>query len=71
METSELRHKTPDELRDALLQFKKEQFNLRFQSAAGEVQNTARIREVRRAIARVKTLLNERAREAARADAEG
>ncbi len=67
---TELRHKTPDELRDALLQYKKEQFNLRFQSASGDVQNTARIREVRRAIARVKTLLGERAREAARAAAD-
>ena len=52
---------TPDQLKEELLKYKKEQFNLRFQAASGEVQNTARMRDLRRAVARVKTLLNEKA----------
>jgi large subunit ribosomal protein L29 len=57
---SEYRGKSPDELKDKALELKKELFNLRFQSAAGETTNTARYRLVRRDIARIKTLLNER-----------
>jgi large subunit ribosomal protein L29 len=57
MKATELRHKTPDELKDQLLQLKKEQFNLRFQKATGQLENTARVREVRRDIARIKTIL--------------
>lgn len=56
----DLRQKTDDELGDQLLDLKKEQFNLRFQAASGQLENTARVREVRRDIARIKTLLNER-----------
>ena len=52
----DLRAKTPDELTDQLASLKKEQFNLRFQRATGQLEKTARIREVRRDIARVKTI---------------
>lgn len=58
MKPEELRGKTVDELNDLLLDSKKELFNLRFQRASGQLENTARIREVRRDIARVKTMLN-------------
>ena len=63
---SDLRSKSPDQLKEELLQLKKEQFNLRFQQATGQLEKTARIKVVRRDIARVQTLL----REQARADAE-
>ncbi len=59
MDIQELRGKTGDELQSLLLDSKKEAFNLRFQKVAGANENTARIREVRRTIARVKTLLNQ------------
>ena len=58
MKPEELRGKTIDELNDLLLDSKKELFNLRFQRASGQLENTARIREVRRDISRVKTMLN-------------
>ncbi len=58
MKPEELRGKTVDELNDLLLNSKKELFNLRFQRASGQLENTARIREVRRDVARVKTMLN-------------
>jgi large subunit ribosomal protein L29 len=57
MKAADLRTKTEDQLREQLLQLKKEQFNLRFQRATGQLENTARVREVRRDIARIKTLL--------------
>ncbi len=57
MKASDLRTKTPDELKDALMDLRKEQFNLRFQKASGQLENTARARQVRRDIARVKTVL--------------
>ena len=63
---SDFRPKSPDQLKEDLLQLKKEQFNLRFQQATGQLEKTARIKVVRRDIARVQTLL----REQARADAE-
>ena len=56
MKAEDLRAKTPDELSDQLASLKKEQFNLRFQMATGQLEKTARIREVRRDIARVKTV---------------
>ena len=59
---TELRAKTPDQLADRLLELKKEQFNLRFQQAGGQLENTARVRQVRREIATIKTLLGERKR---------
>ena len=57
MKAVDLRTKSPDELRDSLMALKKEQFNLRFQKASGQLENTARVRQVRRDIARIKTLL--------------
>lgn len=65
MKASDLRSKTPDELREELLKLKKEQFNLRFRAATQEVENTARRRAIRRDVARIKTVLTERARAAA------
>jgi large subunit ribosomal protein L29 len=59
MKAVELRAKGPDELKDELLQLKKEQFNLRFQRATAQLENTARMRQVRRDIARIKTVLGE------------
>ena len=61
MNAQELRSKTPDELRDALKDLKKEAFNLRFQAATNQLENTARMRAVRRETARVMTVLNEKA----------
>jgi large subunit ribosomal protein L29 len=60
MATSDLRVKTPDELKDELLSLKKEQFNLRFQRATQQLEKPARVREVRREIARIKTILTEK-----------
>ena len=65
MNAQELRNKTPDQLREDLAQLKKEAFNLRFQQATGQMENTARMRQVRRDTARVKTILNEKAAAAA------
>jgi len=65
MNAQELRDKTPDELREQLTSLKKEAFNLRFQQATGALENTARMRAVRRDVARVKTVLNEKAAQAA------
>jgi large subunit ribosomal protein L29 len=59
MKATELRGRTRDQLGDQLLQLKKEQFNLRFQRATGQLENTARVREVRRDIARIKTILGQ------------
>ncbi len=68
MNASELRDKTPDQLRDQLAELKKESFNLRFQQASGALENTARMRAVKRDTARVLTILNEKAAEAAKAE---
>jgi len=65
MNANDLREKTPDQLREELVSLKKEAFNLRFQQATGQLENTARMREVRRGAARVKTILNEKAAAAA------
>jgi large subunit ribosomal protein L29 len=59
--TADLRANTPDELKDQLLDLKKEQFNLRFQRATQQLEKPGRVREVRREIARVKTILGEKA----------
>ena len=56
MKTDDLRHMTPDQLEDEALKLKKEQFNLRFQRATGQLENTSRVRVVRRDIARIKTV---------------
>jgi large subunit ribosomal protein L29 len=65
MDANELRGQTPDQLRDKLVQLKKEAFNLRFQQATGQLENTARMRAVRRDVARIKTVLNQKAAAAA------
>lgn len=65
MNATELRDKTPDQLREDLVQLKKEAFNLRFQQATGQLENTARMKVVRRDTARVMTILNEKAAAAA------
>ena len=65
MDAKELREKTPDQLRDELANLKKEAFNLRFQQATNQLENTARMRVVRRNAARVKTVLNQKAASAA------
>ena len=60
MKAADLRTKSEDELNDQLLDLRKEAFNLRFQRASGQLENTARVRQVRRDIARTKTVLSER-----------
>ena len=65
MDANELRAKSPDQLREELVKLKKESFNLRFQQATGQLENTAAIRQARRNAAQVKTILNEKAAEAA------
>ncbi len=61
---ADFRAKTDDQLQEQLLQLKREQFNLRFQKATGQLEGTARVREVRRDIARILTTLGERTRAA-------
>jgi large subunit ribosomal protein L29 len=61
MKASDVRVKTQDQLADELASLKKEQFNLRFQKATGQLEKTARVREVRRDIARIKTIAAEKA----------
>jgi large subunit ribosomal protein L29 len=56
MKVSDFQAMTPDQLQDELLKLKKEQFNLRFQVASGQLENTARVRQVRRDIARIRTI---------------
>ena len=56
LKPDDLRAMTPDQLDDELIKLKKEQFNLRFQRASGQLENTSRVREVRRDIARIKTV---------------
>lgn len=62
MKLKEIRDLTPDQLQDELIKLKREQFNLRFQRATGQLANTARVREVRRTIARVQTIEREKKR---------
>ncbi|MEQ8710541.1 MAG: 50S ribosomal protein L29 [Rhodospirillales bacterium] len=64
MKAEDIRQKSDDELKDQLLSLKKEAFNLRFQRASGQLENTARVTQVRRDIARVKTIMGQRARSA-------
>ena len=60
MKAEEGRAKTVDQLKEQLLQLRKEQFNLRFQKASGQLENTGRVKQMRRDIARIKTLLTEK-----------
>jgi large subunit ribosomal protein L29 len=67
----DLKVKTDDQLQQQLVELKREQFNLRFQSATNQLEKPSRVREVRRAIAQIKTLQNQRARtQAAKAQGE-
>ena len=66
MKVSDLREKSPDQLVEELSKLKKEAFNLRFQKATGQLENTARVRFVRRSIARVATVITEKAAQAAK-----
>lgn len=62
MKIADVRAKTDDELKDQLALLSKERFNLRFQKASGQIENTARARTVRHGIARIETVLGERRR---------
>ena len=62
MKIEDVRAKNDGELESELMALKKEQLNLRFQRATGQLENTARVRSVRRNIARIKTILNQRTR---------
>ena len=64
---SDLKALSDDQLNDEVLKLKKEQFNLRFQKATGQLENTARVRQIRRDIARVKTIQAQKAASAAKA----
>ncbi|EJF77114.1 50S ribosomal protein L29 [Candidatus Bartonella washoeensis Sb944nv] len=63
MRAKELRAQTLDQMKDELVKLKKEQFNLRFQKATGQLEKAARVRQVRRDIARVKTFLRQKINE--------
>ena len=65
MKASDVRALSEDQMKDELAKLKKEQFNLRFQQATGQLENTAAIKASRRDAARVKTILNEKAAAAA------
>ncbi len=64
MKAADVRAKSADELKDQLVKLKKEAFNLRFQKATGQLENTARMRHVSRDIARIKTIMREKPRAA-------
>ena len=66
MKAADIKVMTVDQIDDEVLKLKKEQFNLRFQKATGQLENTARVRVVRKDVARVKTVLNAKAAEAAK-----
>ncbi|MCA3261153.1 MAG: 50S ribosomal protein L29 [Telmatospirillum sp.] len=66
---ADIRGKTDDQLKDQLVDLRKEQFNLRFQKASGQLENVARVRAVRRDIARIETVVGERRRKPASAKA--
>ena len=61
MKIADIRGMTPDQLAEQLLSLKKEQFNLRFQAATGQVEKTHRVGEIRKDIARIKTVLRAKA----------
>jgi large subunit ribosomal protein L29 len=67
MKTEEIKGLTVDQLSDELLKLKREQFNLRFQKATGQLENTSRVRTVRRTIAKIKTVERQKAAPAAKA----
>lgn len=60
MKASDVHAMTPDQLKDELVTLKKEQFNLRFQKATGQLENTSRVRQIRRDVARIQTVLRQK-----------
>jgi len=64
MKVHDVRDMTPDQINDKLIELKKEAFNLRFQSATGQLENSAQFRKIRRDVARLKTVLGEKQAEA-------
>ncbi|MGD9743290.1 MAG: 50S ribosomal protein L29 [Dongiaceae bacterium] len=60
MKAEDLRAQTPDQLKTQLVELRKEAFNLRFRRASGQLENTARVRQVRRDIARIQTVLTQK-----------
>ena len=66
MKAAQWRGMTQDQLDEEIVKLKKEQFNLRFQAASGQLENTARVRQIRRDIARIKTITHGKAAEAKR-----
>ena len=60
MKAAQVHSMTPDQLNDELVKLKKEQFNLRFQAASGQLENTARVKEIRRDIARINTIARQK-----------
>ena len=62
MKAAQVRGMTVDQLNDELVKLKKEQFNLRFRAASGQLENTARVREIRRDIARIQTITRQKSR---------
>ena len=64
MKAGDLKTKSDDELKESLVDLRKEKFNLRFQKASGQLENTARVQQVRRDIARIKTILRDRQQQA-------
>ena len=69
MKPTDIRAMSDDEMKDRLVELKKEQFNLRFQRATGQMENTARMRQIRRDIARIHTIAGEKQATAASSDA--
>jgi large subunit ribosomal protein L29 len=67
MKAAQVRGMTLDQLNDELVKLKKEQFNLRFQAASGQLENTARVREIRRDIARIQTITRQKSAVGAKA----
>jgi large subunit ribosomal protein L29 len=67
MKAAQVRGMTVDQLTDELVKLKKEQFNLRFQAASGQLENTARVREIRRDIARIQTITRQKSATGAKA----
>ena len=59
------RKSTPDQLRDAIAELRKEQFNLRFQKATGQLEKTSRVGDIRRTIARIEAILSEKSKQSA------
>jgi large subunit ribosomal protein L29 len=71
MKVHQVRGMTIDQLDDELIKLKKEQFNLRFQAASGQLENTARVRQIRRDVARIKTIARQKPAVEVKAEVKG